>query len=290
MKKVLASRPKTLKTKIRPVKRVAISDEIVEQIMNLIANGDLQPGQRLPSERELCKTFHAGRSSLREALRCLSIVGVLNARVGEGTSVAPDGGRFMGKLLEWRLITEQHDVENLFETRVALEALAASNVARLRSKEVLTHLQDILSKMEAVTGDPKRFAALDLDFHVTLGRASENSLLFDLISMIRSQLIRAISKVLSAPQALPLTLKEHASIIGAIRRGDSEGAREAMQGHLYGALERYRKSLPEKASTPAALDEPSAKRTIRRVAAAPRTSAAKVLAKGSKRTRLARSL
>ena len=288
MKKVLASRPKTLKTKIRPVKRVAISDEIVEQIMTLIANGDLLPGQRLPSERELCKTFHAGRSSLREALRCLSIVGVLNARVGEGTSVAADGGRFMGKLLEWRLITEQHDVENLFETRVALEALAASNVARLRSKEVLAHLQDILGRMEAAIDDPRRFAALDLDFHVTLGRASENTLLFDLISMIRSQLIRAISKVLSAPQALPLTLKEHASIIGAIRRGDADAARGAMQSHLYGALERYRRSLPEKTRLPADLDEPPAKRTTRRSAATQRSPAAKALAKGSKRTRSAR--
>jgi GntR family transcriptional repressor for pyruvate dehydrogenase complex len=86
--------------KLRRVAKVSISDEIVEQLMELIAQGDLKPGQRLPSERELCVRFGTCRSSLREALRCLSIVGVLNARVGEGTSVATDGGKFLGTILE----------------------------------------------------------------------------------------------------------------------------------------------------------------------------------------------
>ena len=77
---------------IKRVTKLSISEEIARQIMDLISDGSLQPGQRLLSERELCLLFGASRSSLREALRCLSIVGVLNARVGEGTSVAEDGG------------------------------------------------------------------------------------------------------------------------------------------------------------------------------------------------------
>jgi GntR family transcriptional repressor for pyruvate dehydrogenase complex len=86
--------------KLRSVAKVSISDEIVEQLMELIAQGDLKPGQRLPSERERCVRFGTCRSSLRGALRCLSIVGVLNARVSEGTSVATDGGKFLGTILE----------------------------------------------------------------------------------------------------------------------------------------------------------------------------------------------
>src|ERR1700676_3977474 len=91
---------RTIKSKLRPVSKTSISDDIVDQIMSLIASGDLKPGQRLPSERELCQHFGAGRSSLREALRCLCIVGVLTARAGEGTSVASDGGKFLGKIVE----------------------------------------------------------------------------------------------------------------------------------------------------------------------------------------------
>src|SRR5580692_9664549 len=109
------SRIPAIKSKIRPIKKTSISDEIVDQLLALIASGDLKPGQRLPSERELCKNFNAGRSSLREALRCLSIVGVLTARVGEGTSVSKNGGKFLGKIVEWRIITEKHDIEDRSE-------------------------------------------------------------------------------------------------------------------------------------------------------------------------------
>jgi len=68
----------------RSVARTPISDAIVEQIMSLIESGDLRPRQRLPAERELCLRFGAGRSSLHEALRCLSLVGILDARVARG--------------------------------------------------------------------------------------------------------------------------------------------------------------------------------------------------------------
>ena len=124
------SRVQPIESQFRRVNKVSISEDIAQQILDLISSGKLVPGQRLPSERELCKNFGAARSSLREALRGLSMIGVLTARVGEGTSVAADGGKFLGKIMEWRLITEKHDIENLLEVRIALEGIAAANVAR----------------------------------------------------------------------------------------------------------------------------------------------------------------
>jgi GntR family transcriptional regulator, transcriptional repressor for pyruvate dehydrogenase complex len=245
MPKTLTSRPRSLDSQLRPVKRAVISDDIVEQLVALISMGQLQPGQRLPSERELCKKFGAGRSSLREALRCLSIMGVLNARVGKGTSVAADGARFLGKVVEWRLTIEQHDIENLFEVRIALECLAVESIARLRSAAAIAKLEKILKEMTGSLQDAKRYGAFDLEFHVTLGKASENALLFDLISMIRGQLVRALAKVLGVPRALSLTLKEHRAIVQAIKLGDPDRARRAMQAHLHATLDRFRKSLSE---------------------------------------------
>ena len=78
LKKSQTKRDKPFTVNIRKVEKTSISDDIVDQIMSLIARGDLKPGQQLPSERELCKQFGAGRSSLREALRCLCIVGQLS--------------------------------------------------------------------------------------------------------------------------------------------------------------------------------------------------------------------
>src|ERR1700733_4197620 len=233
---------KSVQSKIRRVTKVSISEEIAQQIMDLIASGDLKPGQRLPSERELCKNFGAGRSSLREALRCLSIVGVLNARVGEGTSVAEDGGKFLRKIMEWRLISEKHDIENLLEVRIALEGISAANSALHATAQDLEKAHKLLARMKTSLKDTKDFAILDLEFHITIADASGNALLSDLISVIRSQLARALSRVLQLPNALPLSFKEHVTILEAIERHDPEEARKAMHDHLDAVLSRYGKA------------------------------------------------
>lgn len=124
--------------------------------MVLIADGSLKPGRRLPSERELCKNFDARRSSLRKALRRLCIVGVFMARVGEGTPVSLDGGKFFSKIVEWRIITEQHYIEDLLQVRIALESVTAAAAAHRASEEEIAKLQQLLTQMEIVVEDEKR--------------------------------------------------------------------------------------------------------------------------------------
>lgn len=226
-------------TKIRPVTRTSISEEIAKQIIKLISTGDLRPGQRLPSERALCEQFGASRSSLREALRCLSIVGVLRARVGDGTSVAADGEAFLRRILEWRLITEKHDVENLMEVRIALEGVSAANAALRAAPEDVAVLRCLLEKMKLAGKDARKFAVLDVGFHVAIARASGNKLVFDLVSMIRNHLVRMLPKVLQLPNAMPLSTREHIEIVGAIERRDADAARAAMHAHLGAVVRRY---------------------------------------------------
>jgi GntR family transcriptional repressor for pyruvate dehydrogenase complex len=246
MKKLKSSRSKSAETKIRRVTKLSISEEIAKQIMDLIADGSLKPGQRLLSERELCGLFGASRSSLREALRCLSIVGVLNARVGEGTSVAADGAKFLRKIMEWRLISEKHDIENLLEVRKALEGVCAANSALHATPEEIGKAKTLMAQMKAALKDKKQFAVLDLDFHIMLAKASGNPLLSDLISVIRSQLARSLPKVLQLPNAMPLSLKEHIAILDGIEHRDPEAARNAMHAHLDAVLVRYGKANRER--------------------------------------------
>ena len=225
--------------RVRKVKRATISDDIVDQLMTLIQRGELKPGQRLPSERDLCIQFGAGRSSLREALRCLAIVGLLEARVGEGTSVAVNGGKFMGKIMEWRVMTEQQDLSNLLEVRLALESLTAAKAAVNAGPQEIATLNGYLEKMAAALKDHKRFSALDLEFHMAIARASHNDLLCDLIQMIRNQLAKGVARVLLIPDAIPSSLEEHRRIAAAIARHDADGARDAMQKHIEMAIVRY---------------------------------------------------
>jgi GntR family transcriptional repressor for pyruvate dehydrogenase complex len=233
---------KSVKSKIRRIVKISISEEIAKQIMDLISKGNLIPGQRLPSERELCETFGASRSSLREALRCLSIVGVLNTRIGEGTSVAIDGQKFLRNIVEWRLITERHDIENLLEVRIALEGVSAAKASLYATQEDIEMLRKLIAKMKASIEDKKAFAHHDLKFHVMLANMSENALLGDLIALIRSQLLKAVYTVLLVPHALPDAYKEHLAIFEAIERHDSVAARKAMQAHLEAHLRRFAKA------------------------------------------------
>lgn len=239
MREPLPSRSSFVAPKIRPVTRTSISEEIAKQIIRLISTGELQPGQRLPSERDLCEQFGASRTSLREALRCLSIVGVLNARVGDGTSVAADGETFLRRIVEWRLITERHDVENLMEVRIALEGVSAANAALRAGEGDIRKFQDLLAKMKLAAKDARKFAVLDVEFHVAVAKASGNALVFDLVSMIRNHLVRVLPKVLQLPNAMPLSTREHAAIVAAIGRRDAEAARAAMHAHLEAVIRRY---------------------------------------------------
>lgn len=241
------SPPKRVGLKTRPVQRQSISDEIVQQVMKQISSGSLRPGQRLPPERDLCKQFNAGRSSLREALRCLSIMGVLHARVGEGTSVAKDGSKFLGTIMEWRVITESYEVRNLMEVRLALEGLAAASAAERATAEELTAIEEFVTRMQDAVHDAKRFSALDLEFHLAISRASRNPALGDMLTMIRGQLARVVSTVLKLPDARPLSLEEHEAIVKALRRRNPEAARKAMQAHLGSAMKRFDAMQPEKA-------------------------------------------
>jgi GntR family transcriptional repressor for pyruvate dehydrogenase complex len=225
---------KSVGSKIRPIQKVSIAEEIAKQIMELISSGSLRPGQRLPSERELVEHFQASRPSIREALRGLSIVGVLNARVGHGTSVAVNPGIFMRKVMELGMVTEKPDINNLLEVRIALEVMSAARAARNASEANLNELRDLVTKMKACGTNETQFARIDAEFHVVIAKASGNSLILDLVSMIRSQMIRALTKALHSPNAILHSNKEHATLLNAIESHDADASRAAMLAHLEG--------------------------------------------------------
>jgi GntR family transcriptional repressor for pyruvate dehydrogenase complex len=207
--------------------------------MRLISTGDLTPGQKLPSERELRLRFGVGRSSLREALRCLTIVGVLETRAGEGTYLSLNHDKFIGKVLEWRVATERKNVENLMKVRLALETETASNAALNTSEEQVRELEAALEEMKNSLGSPQRFVEADVAFHLLIAKASSNDLIFDLLSLIRSQLQRAFLALGNGPASPQLALDEHLRILDAIRRRDAESAMTLMREHIYAGLKRY---------------------------------------------------
>jgi GntR family transcriptional repressor for pyruvate dehydrogenase complex len=208
---------------MKPVTRTSVSDEIVAQIINLISRDVLKPGERLPPERELCKQFGVGRSSLREALRSLAVMGILDGRVGEGTFVSNNNRKYLEKTLQWGLLLDRKKVQDLIETRLMLESQTAFLAAQRATAENLQEIEETLRGMEASIEQPEKYLGFDLQFHLMIAQATQNSILSSLLSMIRGYLQEWIKGSLAEPSMsktemrAKLSLQEHKKILQALR-------------------------------------------------------------------------
>ena len=223
---------------MRPVTRTSLSDEIVEQIIDLISRNVLKPGEQLPPERELCKRFGVGRSSLREALRSLAVMGILDGRVGEGTFVSNNNRKYLEKTLQWGLLLDRKTVQNLIETRLMLESQTAYLAAQRATKENFHEIEETLQGLEASIKQPEKYLEFDVQFHLVIARATQNSILYNLLSMTRGYLQEWIKGSLAKPSAstaeirAKLSLQEHQKIVQALRKGHAEESRQAMTEHI----------------------------------------------------------
>jgi GntR family transcriptional repressor for pyruvate dehydrogenase complex len=223
---------------VRPVRRTSVCDEIITQILDLIARNVLHPGDRLPTERELCKRFGVGRSSLREALRSLVTMGILDSRVGEGTFVC-DNSQFLQKALQWGLLLDRKKVQDLLETRLMLESENAFWAAQRAKDEDLNAVEEALAAMRLGLGDREVFLAADLRFHLLIAQATQNSILASLLEATRGYLQEWIERSLTSRAEVRSrrSLEEHARIVEALRGGDGERARTAMVAHIQSSSE-----------------------------------------------------
>ena len=222
---------------LQPVSRSSLSGEIIDQLIDLISREVLRPGERLPGERELCRQFGVGRTSLREALRSLTVMGILDGRVGKGTYVC-NNRSYLEKTLRWGLIFDRKTVQDLTETRLMLEAQAAYFSAQRAKEDDLSEIERALMGMEESTDRLDEFLEFDLQFHLCIARATQNSIIDILLGMTRGYLKEWIKGVLAGPSAeaveerVRLTLSQHRQIYQAIVEGRADEAREAMIEHI----------------------------------------------------------
>ena len=224
-------------TKITPINRTSLSDQIAGQLMDLIAGGQLEPGQRLPSERDLCKEFGVGRTSLREGLRSLVAMGILEARVGEGTFVRREGGNLLENALQRGLLFEEKKLDDLVETRLMLETQTAFLAAKRATPADLTEIGEAVTEMEAALHQPDRYLEADLRFHLLVARATQNAILHHLIGTIRTYLQEWIRGSLEAGDSggggrAQQSLQDHRAILGALLHEEAGQAQRLMQAHI----------------------------------------------------------
>jgi GntR family transcriptional repressor for pyruvate dehydrogenase complex len=233
------SRVNTPSIENAPISRVPKQDlqwEITGRLAQLIASSE--PGDRLPTERELCELVGVGRSTLREAIRSLCFVGAVQTRQGSGTFVTPAENQAIEKLFGLALMLQRASVREIIESRRALEVEAVRLACERHLPEDRRQLEATMQEMAEAVNDPARASIYDLQYHSQLARASHNRVLVSLIDGMRTILQIWMAKAVNKPMVVEEIVREHNSVLDAVFTGDAERAVFRMQSHLTNAAER----------------------------------------------------
>jgi GntR family transcriptional regulator, transcriptional repressor for pyruvate dehydrogenase complex len=222
-------------TLLRRVKKVRISDTVVDQIVALIEQGQLKVGDQLPGERELVNQLQVGRASVREALRILEAQGVIQVQPGRGTFVTGDVAGLSGteSIKVW--FSEHVDeIREIIELREALERRAAFLAATRASRQQIEEMQaNLVEGDECVkSNDLERLSYLDQRFHSQLGDACGNELLSELISGSIEAMIHPRRSILRLPDRALASQQEHYAILQGIIDRDPQAAERAVEDHI----------------------------------------------------------
>lgn len=218
--------------------------EVTRRLVGYLLSGQLTPGQRIPSERQLAEALAVGRSTVREALKSLSLLGLLEQRVGDGTYLSGSSSDLLPQVIEWGLLLGEKRLEDLLEARYHLEVLLAGWAAQRRSDEQLARLRELIGQMREAK-DLDSYVQADITFHLELGRASGNHVMANVLSNISSLLGAWASRVIHTAGETRTSLAMHEPILAAVEAGDPDTARQAMTAHMDRATRRLRASLPE---------------------------------------------
>ena len=222
------------------IKVARISESIVETIEEMILDGSLRPGDRLPPERELAGKFAVSRPSLREALVILESRGLLQSRRGGGTFVCDVVAPTITDPLVHLLRRRPESAFDVLELRHALEEVAAYYAAERATEQDLEAIAQCHERLVATyvddDADPMEEASADTEFHMSVADASHNIALVHvmrgLFNLLRVDIAKNLADLRTDGDAYRRVQKQHLEIFEAIRRGDAEGAREAANRHL----------------------------------------------------------
>ena len=227
------------------VKSNSTVDELVHKLSNYltdaIISGELKPGDKLPSDRNLSASYGVGRSSIREALKVLSALGLIHILPGQGSFIASEHTDFFLTPLSWTLFIGQNNAKHLLEMRSILETETARLAAERADEKSLTELKGMFESMQKAYEDAdfQAFLDADLNFHLAIARCCGNPIIYSLLQTSR-KLLGHISKTgMISIEHLREIADEHQAIYTAIAKRDVEGAGEQMKTHLIRASERY---------------------------------------------------
>jgi len=227
--------PDSHTVKFRSVRVTRASDDVLRQIKASILDGKLEPGARLPAEKELAEQFGLSRITIRDALRVLESQGLVEIKVGAGGGAfvtQPDAQR-LSALLTDLLRLQKASMKELVEARLVIETAIVTFAAERATVSDFEAMQRAIDAARAgrSLGDP-RFTSHSVDFHIALAEAAKNPVLLFTVSSFRTLFYETLDKLLPDDAMAQRAIKDHQQLLNAIKARDDQRARELMHKHL----------------------------------------------------------
>ncbi len=218
---------------MRSVERVSVIDQVVEQLRSAITGGEYNVGEKLPTEVELCSRLGVGRSTVREALRVLQAVGLVELRPGRGAFVASTHEDTPESIARW-FAQKRPVLRDIMELREAIEPVAVKLAAARHRTNDLKRLDSVNRRFveAARVHNVPELALLDEEFHNTIVDAADNSLLTRVNRLIAKELKDYRVRAFAVPDNVAHAIRPHQQILEAIARRDADAAVAQMTEHL----------------------------------------------------------
>jgi GntR family transcriptional repressor for pyruvate dehydrogenase complex len=217
---------------ITPLPRTTLTATAFEQLISYVVKGTWKPGDRIPPERDLCQQLGIARTSLREALKAMELVGMLDSRVGDGTFVC-HRSEFLTRPLLWAFTGSDHEeLHDVMEARMIIEENLAGLAALRGSNEEIANIGRAVQMMRESLARGDTILDADMAFHLAIAAAAHNNVLQNAVQLLRNLTRQWIYFKLMLPDVPHTVLKRHEAIYRAIQQRKPATARSAMRRHL----------------------------------------------------------
>jgi GntR family transcriptional repressor for pyruvate dehydrogenase complex len=214
------------------VRKARVFEGVAQQIQRLIADGALKPGDRLPPERELAERLAVSRSSLRDAIRTLELVGLVVPRQGEGTVVADVSPEAVVMPIASVLLRKRELIAELLDVRKMIEPALAARAAVRASDEEIARLEEILGRQREKTLRGEPAVEEDSEFHYVIALAAKNGVVRGMLDVLMRLLRETRARSLQSRGRPQRSLTGHQRVLDAIKRRDPDAAERAVRRHL----------------------------------------------------------
>lgn len=217
---------------VTPVSRTKLTASVFEQLLSYVVGGTWKAGDRIPPERDLCQQLGIARTSLREALKAMELVGMLDSRVGDGTFVCPRS-EFLSRPLLWAFTGSDHDeLQEIMEARTIIEESLAGLAAERGTDDQIKQIGNAVQMMRDSIARGDSSLEADMAFHIAVSTAAQNGVLLNAVQLLRNLMRQWIHYKLLIPDVPDVVLKRHIAIYKAIAARKPAAARTAMRQHL----------------------------------------------------------